>query len=183
MILDHSVMSRRGDSIEPESRTELDPQTEKSETKVDAMDGVEPTGAPTDTLAEPQLKEDAVPSQDLAHENVNTEESAPLEEDRPNINVSYKRHPTPILSEEDQQLPLAQGGIQWYMQPFDPIGTTIHEERWTGRDVMRGMSEELSELDEDELKDLVDDVLDQTPISVTAPRSQQKVRRTRRLRG
>ncbi|PLN79322.1 hypothetical protein BDW42DRAFT_173189 [Aspergillus taichungensis] len=60
----------------------------------------------------------------------------------------------------DQQHPLAQGGIQWYMQPFDPIGTTIHEERWTGRDVMRGMSEELSELDEDELKDLVDDELD-----------------------
>ncbi|KAF7587560.1 nuA3 HAT complex component nto1 [Aspergillus hancockii] len=60
----------------------------------------------------------------------------------------------------DQQLPLAQGGIQWYMQPFDPVGTTIHEERWTGRDVMRGMSEELSELDEEELKDLVDDELE-----------------------
>ncbi|KAJ9395333.1 hypothetical protein DTO282F9_7789 [Paecilomyces variotii] len=64
---------------------------------------------------------------------------------------------TPPLSfQGDQQLPLEQGGIQWYMQPFDPVGTTIHEERWTGRDVMRGMSEELSELDEDELKDLVD---------------------------
>jgi NuA3 HAT complex component NTO1 len=32
--------------------------------------------------------------------------------------------------------------------------TTIYEERWTGRDVLRGMSEELSELDEDELEDL-----------------------------
>lgn len=69
---------------------------------------------------------------------------------------------TPPLSfQEDQQLPLAQGGIQWYMQPFDPVGTTIHEERWTGRDVMRGLSEELSELDEDELKDLVDDEIEQ----------------------
>lgn len=63
----------------------------------------------------------------------------------------------PLSSQGDQQQgPLAQGGIQWYMQPFDPIGTTIHEERWTGRDVMRGMSEELSELDEDELEGLVD---------------------------
>lgn len=63
----------------------------------------------------------------------------------------------PLSSQGDrQQGPLAQGGIQWYMQPFDPIGTTIHEERWTGRDVMRGMSEELSELDEDELEGLVD---------------------------
>lgn len=69
--------------------------------------------------------------------------------------VSQKGPPTPPLSSQgDQQLPLAQGGIQWYMQPFDPVGTTIHEERWTGRDVMRGMSEELSELDEDELLDL-----------------------------
>lgn len=67
----------------------------------------------------------------------------------------------------DQQLPLSQGGIQWYMQPFDPVGTTIHEERWTGRDVMRGMSEELSELDEDELKDLVGDELEGQ--IVTAP--------------
>lgn len=69
--------------------------------------------------------------------------------------VSQKGPPTPPLSSQgDQQLPLAQGGIQWYMQPFDPVGTSIHEERWTGRDVMRGMSEELSELDEDELLDL-----------------------------
>ncbi|KAF7121708.1 hypothetical protein CNMCM5793_009260 [Aspergillus hiratsukae] len=60
----------------------------------------------------------------------------------------------------DSQHPLSQGGILWYMQPFDPVGTTIHEERWTGRDVMRGMSEELSELDEDELKDLVDDEME-----------------------
>ena len=75
--------------------------------------------------------------------------------------VSQKGPPTPPLSSQgDQQLPLAQGGVQWYMQPFDPVGTTIHEERWTGRDVMRGMSEPLSELDEDELLDLVDDELE-----------------------
>jgi NuA3 HAT complex component NTO1 len=51
------------------------------------------------------------------------------------------------------------------MQPFDPLGTTIHEERWTGRDVMRGMSEELSELDEDELEGLVDPEVEES----TAP--------------
>lgn len=100
--------------------------------------------------------------------------------------------PTPPLSfEEDQQLPLAQGGIMWYMQPFDPIGTTIHEERWTGRDVMRGMSEELSELDEDELNDLVDNELEEGTEAVPngtcnagsdVPAEEQKVKvhRTRR---
>jgi NuA3 HAT complex component NTO1 len=64
---------------------------------------------------------------------------------------------SPPALETDQHHPLARGGIQWYMQPFDPVGTTIHEERWTGREVMRGLSEELSELDEEELNDLVDD--------------------------
>ncbi|EAS33674.3 PHD finger domain-containing protein [Coccidioides immitis RS] len=69
--------------------------------------------------------------------------------------------PTPPASFKDShQPPLAQGGIQWYMEPFDPVGTTIHEERWTGREVLRGMSEELSELDEDELRHLVDDEFD-----------------------
>jgi len=99
---------------------------------------------------------------------------------------------TPPLSfQGDQQLPLAQGGIQWYMQPFDPIGTTIHEERWTGRDVMRGMSEELSELDEDELKGLVDHELEEgleglqngttsEAADGTAGEAQVKVHRTRR---
>ncbi|KAL3487070.1 hypothetical protein BJX62DRAFT_12351 [Aspergillus germanicus] len=76
---------------------------------------------------------------------------------------------SPPILQSDQQHPLSQGGIQWYMQPFDPIGTTIHEERWTGREVMRGLSEELSELDEDELKDLVaDDELEESAAGADA---------------
>ena len=65
--------------------------------------------------------------------------------------------PTPPLSSGgDHQTPLSNGGIPWYMEPFDPEGTTIHEERWTGREVARGMSEELSDMDEEELSGLVD---------------------------
>ena len=45
----------------------------------------------------------------------------------------------------------AAGGIPWYLAPFDPHGTTVHEERYTGTEVLRGMSEELSEVDEDTL--------------------------------
>ena len=64
--------------------------------------------------------------------------------------------PTPPLSStEDLLAPLSYGGIPWYMEPFDPVGTTVHEERWTGREVVRGMSEELSELDDEELQGLV----------------------------
>lgn len=68
---------------------------------------------------------------------------------------------TPPQSDGDI-LTLAQGGIPWYLQSFDPRGTTIHDERWSGREVVRGMSEELSELDDDELDGLLgeDDLAD-----------------------
>ena len=64
--------------------------------------------------------------------------------------------PTPPLSSEGDIHPLSNGGVPWYMGPFDPVGTTIEEERWTGRELVRGMSEELSDMDEEELSGLVD---------------------------
>lgn len=48
----------------------------------------------------------------------------------------------------------ANGGVPWYLESFDPIGTTIYEERYTGRAVLRAMSEELSDMDEDTLTEL-----------------------------
>ncbi|KAF3484054.1 jade-1 [Arthroderma uncinatum] len=80
-------------------------------------------------------------------------------DDRPRIPGDEATPPTPpaSFSGGQQLLPLAQGGIQWYMQPFDPIGTTIHEERWTGRELVRGMSEELSDIGDEELRDLAGD--------------------------
>ncbi|KAK4955443.1 hypothetical protein LTR66_013441 [Elasticomyces elasticus] len=62
-----------------------------------------------------------------------------------------------VISAADRAAPLAQGGIPWYLEPFDPMGTTIHDERWTGREVLRGMSEELSEIGEEELQSMVVD--------------------------
>lgn len=69
--------------------------------------------------------------------------------------ISTREPPTPPMSFEGDQQPLACGGIPWYMDPFDPVGTTIHEERWTGRELVRGMSEDLSDMDEEELSSLV----------------------------
>lgn len=179
VILDHSVMSRR-DSIEGD--TELD--AAQPEPQADAMEGVETTGDISEVPAEPKPAEDAVVDQEPGPDEPTAEQPAPADETKPNVNAVYKRHPTPVLTEEDQQLPLARGGIPWYMEPFDPVGTTIHEERWTGRDVMRGMSEELSELDEDELEGLVEDELSQgaTNAPVDADKPKQNVRRTRRGR-
>ncbi|MCJ1322790.1 nuA3 HAT complex component nto1 [Xylographa vitiligo] len=69
--------------------------------------------------------------------------------------------PTPLLSSSsDPASALSAGGIPWYMEPFDPVGTTVYEERWTGREVARGMSEELSDMDEEEVDGLVDGEVD-----------------------
>ena len=64
--------------------------------------------------------------------------------------------PTPPLSSGGDAQSLFHGGIPWYMETFDPVGTTIQEERWTGRELAREMSEELSDMDEEELSGLVD---------------------------
>ncbi|KAL9604769.1 MAG: hypothetical protein Q9219_000217 [cf. Caloplaca sp. 3 TL-2023] len=71
------------------------------------------------------------------------------------VNFKNGGPPTPPLSSSGQSQPLCGGGIPWYIEPFDPEGTTIQEERWTGRDLVRGMSEELSDMDEAELSGLV----------------------------
>lgn len=63
---------------------------------------------------------------------------------------------TPPRSEKNLLNPLGNGGIPWYLETFDIIGTTVHKERYTGRDVLRDMSEELSELDDDILDGLAD---------------------------
>lgn len=49
-----------------------------------------------------------------------------------------------------------EGGIPWYAEAFSPRGTTIYEERWGGREIIRSMSEDLSELGEDDLVNLLD---------------------------
>lgn len=70
--------------------------------------------------------------------------------------IQHVEPPTPPLSSGGDLQPLSNGGIPWYMDPFDPEGTTVQEERWTGRELVRGMSEELSDMDEEELLGLVD---------------------------
>lgn len=77
--------------------------------------------------------------------------------------------PTPPISVVDnQQATLVQGGIPWYVEQFDPDGTTIHEERWTGPEVLRELSEELSEMDEEELQGLGGKAFDEEGNAVAA---------------
>ncbi|KAL9094018.1 MAG: hypothetical protein Q9165_003688 [Trypethelium subeluteriae] len=54
----------------------------------------------------------------------------------------------------DTAAPL-EGGIPWYVVEFDPVGTTIHDERWTGPSVLQEMSDGgLSDIDDDTMNDL-----------------------------
>ncbi|KAF2721823.1 hypothetical protein K431DRAFT_64336 [Polychaeton citri CBS 116435] len=66
----------------------------------------------------------------------------------------------PVVASHDV---LTNGGIPWYLEPFDPIGTTVHEERYTGRAVLREMSEELSDMDEDTLAEIGPSAANTTP--------------------
>ena len=66
-------------------------------------------------------------------------------------------------AKEDDNDVFAQGGVPWYLEPFDPEGTTVHDERYTGRAVLRDMSEELSDMDEDTLTELAINGVEATP--------------------
>lgn len=61
---------------------------------------------------------------------------------------------TPPRSEKNLLNPLHNGGVPWYLEPFDVHGTTVYEPIWAGREVLKAMSEDLSELDDDELDGL-----------------------------
>lgn len=54
--------------------------------------------------------------------------------------------------------PLTDGGILWYLKGHDPKGTSVLEERWAGRDAIRMLSEDLTDLDDEEFKGLGMDV-------------------------
>lgn len=90
----------------------------------------------------------------------------------PQSNGSLGRGPTDTLTE---------GGIPWYLKPFDIEGTTAVEEQWAGRDALRALSEELTDMDDDELNDLEFNVEDSTitaspinAVSESAPSSSSK---------
>lgn len=84
----------------------------------------------------------------------------PTEPLSPPISTEGSSHPRSTTDPADV---FANGGVPWYLEPFDPDGTTIHEERWTGRDVLDRMSEELSDMDEDTLTELAVNGVGDTP--------------------
>lgn len=89
----------------------------------------------------------------------------PTEPLSPPISTEGSSHPqsTTAAANADAGDVFANGGVPWYLEPFDPDGTTIHDERWTGREVLDRMSEELSDMDEDTLTELAVNGAGETP--------------------
>ncbi len=63
---------------------------------------------------------------------------------------------------------LIDGGILWYMEGFVPEGTTAVEVQWAGREAVRSLSEDLTDMDDEELNGLEFDVEDST-ITASSP--------------
>lgn len=97
---------------------------------------------------------------------------------------------TPPRSEKNLLNPLHTGGIPWYLEPFDIHGTTVYEPVWAGREVLKAMSEDLSELDDDELDGLAgsdpvqpdEDSADAQAIELRKAAARKRQRRSRAYR-
>ena len=62
---------------------------------------------------------------------------------------------------------LSEGGLPWYLAGFELRGTSAVEERWTtGREALRSLSEELTDMDEEALRDLEFDVDEENTITI-----------------
>ncbi|KAK3322497.1 hypothetical protein B0H66DRAFT_206050 [Apodospora peruviana] len=85
----------------------------------------------------------------------------------PQSNGSFGRsteNPTNVLSD---------GGILWYLEKYQPDGTSVVEEQWTGRQAVRSLSEDLTDMDEETLQDLGfavedDNTIMASPVNATA---------------
>lgn len=189
--MDEALLSRRGSLAESVDIPVIQPDESKHEVgiaspedadieMVDAPNGIEEKTTPADALNDSQ--EAVEKSNHFQPDSLRTE-TILLAANTPPASTNGFRHdphtngdvslgqeqqvepPTPPMSLEGQsQNPPVEGGIPWYVAQFDPEGITIFDERWTGPEVLREMSEELSEMDEDELEGLgpeEEDVLEQ----------------------
>lgn len=80
---------------------------------------------------------------------------------RPNVSQSSSSSEDTVPAVEPADS-LSEGGISWHLREFKPRGTTVLAEQWPGRDALRSLSEDLSDMDDGELEGLGIDVDDNT---------------------
>lgn len=100
--------------------------------------------------------------------------------------VQILNPPTPPLSNGDSSSGhnsnfLVNGGIPWFLEEFHPDGTTIVQEKWTGRDAVARSSEDLSDMDEATLNGLLAVGEPEVPVPPVAVKTKKaKSKRSRR---
>lgn len=97
--------------------------------------------------------------------------------------------PTPPQSNgslgKEPSEPLTEGGVLWYLKMFQPRGTSVVEEQWlAGRDAVRMLSEDLTDMDDEELKVLGVDVDESvTAAAASALAAEERLGRNRAKSG
>lgn len=150
-----------GDTVgETAAAMENDDTTTEDHVAKPQLDGVKPAPTPPDTNGYVSVAQGSV-------------QPAPLTPPQSNGGLSYGTDNV-----------LTEGGIPWYLKPFEVEGTTAVEEQWAGRDALRSLSEELTDMDDEELNDLEFNVEDSTitasPVDAPPPEGPSVVRSRRK---
>lgn len=109
------------------------------------------------------------PQQQHHHNHLHSNRD-PLTPPQSNGSFAGQPHQQPSSSCCNAGTVLSAGGIPWYLGAFELQGTSAVEEQWTGREaVRRALSEELTDMDDDALKDLEFDVDEDNTITASPP--------------
>ncbi|KAH7251916.1 PHD-zinc-finger like domain-containing protein [Fusarium tricinctum] len=116
----------------------------------------------TSDLAETEKKQESLPNTVQSSDTPPGTDGYVSKPEPSQSGLSQSGPPTPPQSNGSVGLepadPLTDGGIFWYLKGHEPKGTSVLEERWAGRDAVRMLSEDLTDLDDEELKGLGMDV-------------------------
>jgi NuA3 HAT complex component NTO1 len=146
------------DDEEEEEEEEDDSNIEVNTSGLATTNGVQSSSASVDdnaTVGKTIVKDDKTSETPPATNGYVTIEHHPQTEPPtpPQSNGSLGKGPAALLME---------GGVPWYLKSFEPLGTTIVEPQWRGLEAIRSLSEELTDMDDDELKGLGLDVAGDT---------------------
>lgn len=130
--------------------------------------------------ARDEAADEAAIAAQLGQDHVSSMDADSMDIDPVKVNDTRAAPPTPPGSDQDLLGPIHHGGIPWYMKEFDPEGTTVYEELPDSREETRELSEELSELDDDELNGLA--AAEAMVSQAVVPEEVQKTVRNKRKR-
>ncbi|KAK3505002.1 hypothetical protein B0T13DRAFT_492737 [Neurospora crassa] len=133
-------------------------EEEKENHKEDSQQLQLPDGPTKDSGTPPSLPGEG-PDRANVPQLSHPQQSGPLTP--PQSNGSFGRDPTTNI--------LTEGGVPTYLHGFQIEGTSVIEEQWPGREAVRSLSEELTDMDDEALKDLEFDVDEADTITATSP--------------